>query len=103
MKKLLAILWKDVFLRYTDPAVLLLAIALPLVITALIQLAFGDLVLGRGLPDVGIPVAIVNQDLGSQWGNLGQIFPDVSSCLCSRAHRRLLASRIAPHLTTSRR
>ena len=75
MKKLMAILWKDVVLRFTDPGVLLLAIALPLAITALIELAFGNLVLGRGMPDATIPVGIVNQDEGGRWGNIGEILP----------------------------
>jgi len=75
VRKLLAILWKDVVLRFTDPGVLLLAIALPLAITALIELAFGNLVLGRGMPDTTIPVGIVNQDQGGRWGNIGEILP----------------------------
>ena len=75
MKKLVAVLWKDVVLRFTDPGVLLLAIALPLAITALIELAFGNLVLGRGMPDTTIPVGIVNQDQGGRWGNIGEILP----------------------------
>ncbi len=71
MRRLLAVLWKDVALRLTDPAVLLLAIAMPLAITALVELAFGNLVLGRGLPGARIPVAVVNQDEGGRWGNFG--------------------------------
>jgi ABC-2 type transport system permease protein len=77
MKKLLAILWKEVILRFTDPVVLLLAIAMPLAITALVELAFGNLVLGRGIPDMNIPVGIVNQDQGGAWGNFGEIFSRV--------------------------
>jgi len=77
VKKLLAILWKEVILRLTDPVMLLLAIVMPLAITALIELAFGNLVLGRGIPDTNIPVGIVNQDRGGQWGNFGEIFSQV--------------------------
>ena len=77
MKKLLVIVWKELTVGFTDPAVLLLAIAMPLAITALINLAFGNLVLGRGVPDTNIPVGIVNQDRGGQWGNFGQIFVQV--------------------------
>ncbi len=73
MRRLLAVLWKDVVLRLTDPAVLLLAIAMPLAITALVELASGDLVLGRGLPGARIPVAVVNQDVGGRWGNFGDV------------------------------
>ena len=74
MKKLLVIAWKEITLRFTDPIMLLLTIAMPLVITALIDLAFGDFVLSRGVQDRSIPVGIVNQDRGGPWGNLGQIF-----------------------------
>lgn len=74
MKKLLVIAWKEITLRFTDPITLLLTIAMPLVITALIDLAFGDFVLSRGVQDRSIPVGIVNQDRGGPWGNLGQIF-----------------------------
>jgi ABC-2 type transport system permease protein len=77
MRKLLAILWKEVVLRFTDPVVVLLAIAMPLAITALVELAFGNLVLGRGIADTNIPVGIVNQDQGGQWGNFGEIFSQV--------------------------
>ena len=74
MKKLLVIAWKEIALRFTDPITLLLTIAMPLVITTLIDLAFGDFVLGRGIPDTNAPVGIVNQDQGGRWGNFGQIF-----------------------------
>lgn len=74
MKKFLAITWNEITLRSTDPSLLLLAIVMPLVIAALINLAFGDLVLGRGIPDTKVPVGIVNQDQGGQWGNFGQLF-----------------------------
>lgn len=77
MKKLLVIVWKELTVGFTDPAVLLLAIAMPLAIAALINFAFGNLVLGRGIPDANIPVGIVNQDQGGQWGNFGQIFARV--------------------------
>ena len=75
MRKLLAILWKDVVLRLGDPSVFLLAIVMPLAITALVKLAFGNIVLGRGMPDTTVPVGIVNQDRGGRWGNIGEIFP----------------------------
>jgi len=73
VKKLLVIAWKEVVLRFTDAAVLLLTIAAPLAITALIDLAFGDIVLSRGVPDTRIPVGIVNRDLGGEWGNFGEV------------------------------
>ena len=74
MRPLLAILWKDVVLRWSDPTVLLLALGVPLAIATLVELAFGDLVLGQGIPDTGIPVAVVNQDRCGAWGNFGTVF-----------------------------
>jgi ABC-2 type transport system permease protein len=73
MRKLLAIAWKEIAARFSDPVVLLLTIAMPLAVTALIDLAFGDLVLGRGIPDMSFPVGLVNLDRGSRWGNFGQL------------------------------
>jgi ABC-2 type transport system permease protein len=74
MKKLLAIARHEITLRYTDPVVLLFTIAMPLLIAALIHLAFGDVVLGRSIPEAKVPVGIVNQDRGSSWGNFGRLF-----------------------------
>jgi len=74
VRKLLVIARHEIALQVLDPVVLLLAIAAPLVIAALISLSFGDIVLGRSLPDVRAPVGIVNQDEGSEWGNIGQVF-----------------------------
>jgi ABC-2 type transport system permease protein len=73
MKKLLVIVGKELAVELTD-STLLLAIALPLVIAALVQLGFGNIVLDSGIPDVSVSVGIVNQDHGSSWGNLGEIF-----------------------------
>jgi ABC-2 type transport system permease protein len=77
VRKLLVIAWKEIVLRFTDPMVLLLTIVVPLALAALVGLAFGDFVLGRGIPDVDIVVGIVNHDQGGQWGNFGQIFEQV--------------------------
>ncbi len=74
MKKLWVIAWKEIVSRFTDPIVLLFTIAMPLAIAALINLAFEGVVLGEGIPDTNIPVGIVNQDKGGQWGNFGEIF-----------------------------
>ncbi len=73
MRKLLLIAWKDVALRFTDPAVLCLTIAAPLLVTLLIDLAFGDLFLSRGIPNPRIPVGVVNSDQGGEWGNFGDL------------------------------
>ena len=74
MKKLLVIAWQEIVSRFTDPIVLLFTIAMPLAIAALINLAFGGVVLGEGIPDTNVPVGIVNRDKGGQWGNFGEIF-----------------------------
>jgi ABC-2 type transport system permease protein len=77
VRKLLVIAWKEIVLRFTDPIVLLLTIVVPLVLATLVGLAFGNSVLGRGIPDVDIVVGIVNHDQGGRWGNFGQIFERV--------------------------
>ncbi len=74
MKKLLVIAWKEIALRFTDPLMLAFALGMPLVLAALIDLSFGDLVLSRGIADKSIPVGIVNQDRGGAWGNFGELF-----------------------------
>ncbi len=72
MKKLLAIAAYD--LRWAaNPVALLFAFALPLILALLIELAFGDLVLERGVPDMPVPVGIVNLDQGSRLGNFGAV------------------------------
>ncbi|NOZ95249.1 MAG: ABC transporter permease, partial [Acidobacteria bacterium] len=71
MRKLLVILGKELYLRFTDPTVLFLNLALPLLLAALIQASFGNLTLRRGIPDASIPVGIVNQDRARPPGNLG--------------------------------
>ena len=72
MNKLLLVARKEIVRRFTDPAALVLSIAVPIALAALLGLAFGDLVLGRGLPDVTVTVGIVNQDRGGAMGNLGE-------------------------------
>jgi ABC-2 type transport system permease protein len=74
VKKLLVIAWKEMTLRFTDPLMLAFALGMPLVLAALIDLSFADLVLSRGIADKSIPVGIVNQDRGGAWGNFGELF-----------------------------
>ncbi len=74
MKKVLVIAWHSILVRTTDGGLWLLAVAAPLFIAALINLALGDIVLGRGVPEARLAVAIVNQDRGGRWGNLGRAF-----------------------------
>ncbi len=102
MRKLLAIIRYDLR-RAADPVALLFAVAMPLAIALLIELAFGDLVLGRGVPDTPVPVGIVNLDRGSRWGNFGAM---VTSEMISGT-RALTASQPAsltsPHPSPERR
>jgi ABC-2 type transport system permease protein len=74
MKKLVVIVGKELIVGFTNPSALLLAIVMPLAMAALVELAFGGLVLGRGIPDTNIPVGIVNLDRGGHWGNFGEMF-----------------------------
>jgi len=74
MKKLLVIAWHSILVRTSDGGFWLLAVAAPLFIAVLINLALGDIVLGRGVPEARLAVAIVNQDRGGRWGNLGRAF-----------------------------
>jgi ABC-2 type transport system permease protein len=72
MTKLWVIARHELALRYRDPAVLVFTLAVPILIAALVYLAFGTVVLGRGVPEGRVPVGIVNQDRGSEWGNFGR-------------------------------
>lgn len=85
MRKLLLIARQDIALRVGDPMALLLAVGAPLVIAALLQVAFGGVVLGEGIPETKVEVGIVNLDRGSGWGNFGEVFvraliPDSNDC-----------------------
>ena len=74
MKKLFVIARNEIILRYADPTVLIFSVFMPLTIAALIYLAFGNVVLGRGIPEAKVPVGIINRDRGGEWGNFGQLF-----------------------------
>jgi len=71
MRKIWTIVWKDLYLTFTDRNLLLLMIVTPLALATIISLAFND-------PAVGdIPVAVVNLDEGGPRGeNFGAIFVD---------------------------
>lgn len=74
MRKIWTIVWKDLYLTFTDRNLLLLMFVTPLALATIISLAFGDL--GGGAPPVeDIPVVIVNLDEGGPHGeNFGAIF-----------------------------
>ena len=74
VRKLSAIAWREVVSQLSHPWVLLMSVAVPLAIAVLLKMAFGNLVLGRGVPDADIAVGIVNQDRGGRWGDIGEVF-----------------------------
>ena len=70
--KALQIAWKDTLTRFRDWKALAGMLAAPLVISALIGLAFGQIDTGDA-PLENIPIALVNEDKGL----LGQVYSDV--------------------------
>jgi ABC-type Na+ efflux pump permease subunit len=76
MRKIWAIAWKELYTTYTDRNLVLIMIAAPLAVATIVGLAFGGF--GSGdVPITDIPIAIVNQDTGSNGQNFGQIFVTV--------------------------
>ncbi|MCH8337985.1 MAG: ABC transporter permease [Chloroflexi bacterium] len=74
MRKILIIAWKEIYLTFTNRNLLIIMILSPLAVATIVGLAFG----GSGANDIpirDIPVAIVNQDQGNDFGlNYGDIF-----------------------------
>lgn len=107
-RKLAAIAGNELRLRVHDPVAWLLALAVPLLVAALISLAFGDLVLGQTMPEARIAVGIVNSDRGGAWGRLGEIFvriflSDDASVLPAALRFPLFAPRLVPTEMEARR
>jgi ABC-2 type transport system permease protein len=73
MRNLLRVARHEIALHYLNPVVLTLTVALPLLIVAVIHLAFGTVVLERGIPEGRVPVGVVNLDRGGDWGNFGRL------------------------------
>lgn len=65
MQKLWALTWKELYITFTDRSLLLIMLVTPLVLSAIIGFAFGG---GTGgtIRLSTIPLAIVNQDAGTQ-------------------------------------
>lgn len=63
MRKLLALVWKEVYLTFSNRSLLIIMVAAPLTIATIVGMAFGGLG-GSGLTFEDIPVAIVNLDQG---------------------------------------
>jgi ABC-2 type transport system permease protein len=82
MRKLLALIWRELYTTYTDRNAVLIMIATPLALASIIGLAFGGFIRGgNDVPIRDIPVIVVNQDEGAETGdttfNNGQIFVDL--------------------------
>jgi ABC-2 type transport system permease protein len=73
LNKIWTIAWKDIYTTFRDRNVVLIMIAAPLAVATIIALAFGGIGSGSS-PIENIPVAIVNQDTGGEFGNLGDIY-----------------------------
>jgi len=72
LKKIWALVWKDLYITYTDRSLILIMVATPLLLSTIISLAFGNLS-GSDVPISDIPVAVVNLDSGGESGNYGAI------------------------------
>ncbi len=74
MRKIAAIAWREIYVRFTDRTLLVIMIATPLALSTIVGLAFGGLGSDQ-TPISNIPIAIVNLDDGNQFGvNYGDIF-----------------------------
>lgn len=75
MQKLLAIIWKENYERFTDRTGFIFNFAAPLVLATVIGLAFSGIASGSSdVPTLNIPVGIVNLDEGSDQFSYGDIF-----------------------------
>lgn len=61
MRKIWAIVWKELYTTFTDRNLVLIMVGSPLVLSTIVALAFGGLSSGD-VPIEDIPIAIVNQD-----------------------------------------
>ncbi len=77
MRKLLAIIWKENYLRFTDRTGAIFMFITPLVLSAIMGLAFSDLSGPSDVPALDIPVGIVNLDEGSDRGTLGNRYQEI--------------------------
>ncbi|MDX2139183.1 MAG: ABC transporter permease [Chloroflexota bacterium] len=83
MSKLLSIIWKEVYITFTDRSLLLILIVTPLALSTIIGSAFSGFIQGGGndVPVRDIAVALVNLDSGSELNgepfNSGQTFVDL--------------------------
>ena len=96
MKRFALILWHQMATQTARPFVLAATLAVPLLLAALLHLAFGGLVLGQSIPEERVPVGIVNLDQGGAWGNLGDLFVQAFASdepAVSALHGNLFAAR----------
>ena len=74
MRKLLSIIWKENYLRFTDRTAAIFMFITPIALSAIMGLAFSGLTGPSDVPAFDIPVGVVNRDEGSAQGNFGDIF-----------------------------
>ncbi len=75
--KIWTIAWKDTLIRFRDRNALILMLAAPLLITAIIGSAFGSFINNDGsTPIADIPFVIINADEGEMGANVVAIFED---------------------------
>lgn len=75
MNKIWAIAYKDIYSTFKDRSLLGIMFAAPLALAVIITLAFGG-VGGNSNPFQDLPVAIVNQDVGTENFNAGKVLTD---------------------------
>jgi ABC-2 type transport system permease protein len=66
MRKLVAMVWKDIYLTFTDRMALILMLVTPFAISLIIGMAFGGLGGGGDVPISDIEVVVVNRDQGAE-------------------------------------
>jgi ABC-2 type transport system permease protein len=73
--KIWTIAWKDTLIRFRDRNAIIMMLAAPLVIAAIIGAAFGGFISGSGgsSPITNIPVVVVNDDAGPQGAQFVEI------------------------------
>jgi ABC-2 type transport system permease protein len=75
MRKLLAIIWKENYVRFSDRAGAIYMFAAPLVLSTVIGLAFSGISgSASDVPELNIPVGIVNLDEGTAQFDFGEIY-----------------------------
>ena len=74
MRKIWTLAWRELYVRFTDRNLILIMLVTPLAISSIVGLVFGGSD-DNDVPIQAIPVAVVNHDLGNDFGvNYGNHF-----------------------------